>query len=128
MINVQPDGLNPILQRKVHFMQFKRILILGKEALLFSGLLPHLQRQGELLIHKFDGLRIDDIVAEIKKIKPHAILMDDSFNSLIIDVFIKLPDDQKYHLIIINSKENTIQILDAQKVEISSIEDFINVL
>jgi hypothetical protein len=100
----------------------------GKEKLLISGLLTHLQDQGKLKVYQFNGNEIEDIISEINKVKPDAILMDDSFTSEIVEIFFHIPDDQKFHLIIINSKENKIQIFDTQKIEIHTMEDFINAL
>ena len=54
-------------------MRFKKILILGKEALLLTGLLNHLKNQGKLIINNFDGIRIDDIVSEINVWSPDTI-------------------------------------------------------
>lgn len=109
-------------------MQYKRILILGKEKLLISGLLTHLQDQGKLWVYQFGRNDTGEIISEINKVKPDAILMDDSYTSEITEIFFNLPDDQKLHLIIINSKESTIQIFDTQKIEIHTMADFINVL
>lgn len=109
-------------------MQNKRILIVGEDDLLISGLLTHLQDQGKLIIHQFTGTGLKEIISEIRKTKPDVILMDDSFSKVVSDFFSQLPDVQNVNLVIINSKENKIQKVNSQKIEIHSIEDFINVL
>lgn len=109
-------------------MQSKQILIVGKEDLLNFGLLTHLQDQGKLIVHKISSNDIGEVLNQIIKLKPDAILLDDSATTDIVEIFFQLPDDQNLHLVIINSKENKIQIFDTKKIEIHSMEDFINVL
>ena len=109
-------------------MQFKQVLIVGPEDLLISGLLTHLQDQGNLFIQKFAGTEFKDIISEIRKTKPDVVVMDDSFSSIVGQIFSRLPDVQDLNLVIINSKENKIRKINTQKIEVHSIEDFINVI
>jgi len=109
-------------------MHKKHILIMGNEEILISGLLHRLQKQKKLIVDQFTTKNINKIIAEIKRTEPDVILMDDSLTSRIYEIFFQLPEDHIYHLVIINSKENKIQILITQKVEIHTIADFIDVL
>jgi len=109
-------------------MRPKKILIVGKEELLISGLLTHLQNLEKIQVYQYSKKKVDGILAEIRKVEPDAILMDDSFTSIIGDIFSHFPDDQCFHFVIINTKENKLQILDTKRIEIHTMVDIINVL
>lgn len=109
-------------------MQRKHILIIGKEEILISGLLHRLQDQQTLLVDHFTTKNIPQMIAVIKAKEPDVILVDDSLTSLIYEIFIQLPNNHPYHLIVVNSKENKIQIFFTHNIEIQTISDFIDVL
>ena len=109
-------------------MRRKHILIFGKEEILMSGLLRRLQDQETLSVDHFTTKNVKKMVAEIKSKMPDVILVDDSLTSLIYEIFYQLPKNHFYHLIVVNSKENKIQIFITQNIEIETITDFIEVL
>ena len=109
-------------------MHSKRILIVGNGELLIAGLLPNLQDQGMVQVFQINGNDTGKIRAEIQQVVPDVILLDGSYTSSLSEILFQLPDNQKIHVIIINTKDNNLQIIDTQYIEIQTMADFINVL
>ena len=109
-------------------MHSKRILIVDGGELLIGGLLNNLQDQGKAQVFQINGKDIGKIRTEIQHVVPDVILLDDSYISDLPEIIFQLPENQKFHLIIIYTKENKLQIIDTQYIQIQTIADFINVL
>ena len=109
-------------------MQLKRILIVGSEGIFISGLLIRLQEIRKLKVYRTDGENIIGVIATIVEIEPDVIVMDDSVGVSISDLLFELPENYSLNVIIINTKENKLQIFNTKKIHIKTMEDFIEVL
>ncbi|MCJ7700315.1 MAG: hypothetical protein MUO62_01925 [Anaerolineales bacterium] len=107
----------------------KRVLVVINKLLFGVGLESLLSQEQDLSVKSIPFKNKKTLVKEIRQYEPNVVLVDESIRTTnmptIFDILTGFPD---IRLLVINTRENSIQVYDKQEIQVTRSLDFITAI